>query len=437
MTRVNAVYPPQPLNLSSSDAIAFESLADQLVAETLRAHDEFISHGRIVDLMKWKMVKDKHNMTAYRTRKRKSTRFGRERVPSDETEAVPASPQLPSFYPAVDKKTEYALSETYPSVTFLEADSEDELLDEFSYVDVLEQNVLEKSRPDRVPMVFCTGVVPGTVEDAALGFFADTGVRSRLRNASTKEVAVDDSRTLAQFHGPTKDDPFRFLGVKWCLHSTRGTAGCFIKPRDYVVLESTGMAIDSDGERFAYVLIHSIELPEVPDFRGFGNVRIALSACHIMRPHPTAGAVEIFCRGFMDTRGIVAERLCTYLYCDGLMTVPQTVEEAYTKKLMWLLQSLRRADRSLSLASLQITDACPCCHEKWQRGFAKLLEGNSMCHLCRQTMCRKCTVKKALPIDVRPKQLTLKAVDFCLSCYLQAKNLSAWQVAVETMTRSE
>ncbi|GMF16657.1 unnamed protein product [Phytophthora lilii] len=126
---------------------------------------------------------------------------------------------MPSFYPAaLDKKTEYALSETYPSVTFLEADSEDELQDELSYVDVLEQNVLEKARPERVPMVFCTGIVPGTVEDAALGFLADTEERSRIRNAGNKDVVVDDMRILARIQGPTRDDPFRF-GVKWCsLH---------------------------------------------------------------------------------------------------------------------------------------------------------------------------------------------------------------------------
>ncbi|ETK86391.1 hypothetical protein F441_09136 [Phytophthora nicotianae CJ01A1] len=428
MDRVNVVYPPKPFALSAADAVSLEHLADQLVAETLRTHDDFVSQGRIVDPTRWKVVKEKHNMTAYRTRKRASTRFRRDRVSSDETEAVAASPQMPSFYPVMDKKMEHALSETYPSVTFLEADSEDELEHDFSYVDVLEQNVLEKSRPDRVPLVFCTGVVPGTVEDAALGFFADTEQRSRMRNSRTKEVAADDTRILARLQGPTQDDPFRFLGIKWCVQTTRGAAGRFIKPRDYAVLESTGMALDSDGKRFSYILNHSIELDEVPDFRSFGNVRIVFSACHIVMPHST-GAIETFSRGFMDTRGYISERLCTYMYCDGLMTIPQTVEEAYTKKLLWLFQAQRRADRSRRLASLQVSDMCPCCHQKLHTGFAKLLDGNCMCQLCRKTMCRKCTVKKTLPIDI---EKTNKAMDFCLSCYLEAKNLPAWHVAMAT-----
>ncbi|KAG7379115.1 hypothetical protein PHYPSEUDO_009062 [Phytophthora pseudosyringae] len=441
MGRANVVYPPKPLMLSAAEAAAFETLADQLVAETLRTHDDLVSQGRIVDLKRWKVVKEKHNITAYRARKRASTRFGRERVPSDVTEAVPASPQMPSFYPAMDAKMEHALSATYPSATCLEDDSDDELQDEFSYVDVLEQDVLDTTRPDRVPMVFCTGVAPGTVEDAALGFFADTEERSRMRNSSNKEMAVDETRILAHFQGPTEDDPFRFLGIKWCLHTPRGAAGRFVKPRDYVVLESTGLALDSDGKRFSYVLNHSVELAaEVPDFRSYGNVRVGFSACHIVRPHATAGAIEIFSRGFVDIRGYIAEHLGTYMFCVGLMSVPQTVEEAYTKKLTsLLLPARRRADTSDGLASLQTSDTCPCCRHKLHTGIAKLLEGNSTCQLCRQTTCRKCTVKKTLPMDAGggPKQLTRKAMDFCLSCYLEAKNLSAWKVAMETLTLTE
>ncbi|KAF4142339.1 hypothetical protein GN958_ATG08515 [Phytophthora infestans] len=431
MMQVNVVYPPKPFALSAAEAITLENQADQLVAETLRTHDDYISQGRVVDPTRWKVVKEKHNMTAYRTRKRASTRFGRNRVPSDETEAVTASPQMPSFYPVLDKKMEHALSETYPSVTFLEADSEDELLDEFSYVDVLEQNVLEKTRPDRVPLVFCTGVVPGTVEDAALGFFADTDQRGLARESYTREVITDDSRVLARLQGPTQDDPFRFLGVKWCVHTTRGAAGRFIKPRDFVIIESTGMALDSDGVRFSYFLNHSIELDKVPDFRNFGNVRIVFSACHIIRPHST-GAIETFSRGFMDARGKISERLCTYVYCDGLMTVPQTVEEAYAKKLVWSFEAQRRADRSRRLVSLMVSDTCPCCNQRLHTGFAKLLDGNCMCQLCRKTMCRKCTVKKTLPLDASTNlQSTHKAMDFCLGCYLEAKNLPAWHVAME------
>ncbi|KAL7689905.1 putative START-like domain superfamily protein [Plasmopara halstedii] len=434
MNQKSLVYPHTPLNVSAADALSYENLADQLVAETLRTHDEYVAQGRLVDQSRWKAVKEKHNMTAYRIRERVS-RFRRNRFPSDETEAVATSPRLPSFYHITDQETNEALVESYPSVTITEAGSDDEIQDEWKYGDEVEHDVVDKSRPARVPMVFCTGIVPGTIEDAALAFFADTENRSRMRNVSSKEASVDDMRILARFQGPSEDDPFRFLGIKWCLHAPRG----IIKPRDYVILESTGMALDSDGKRFAYVLNHSVEGENVPDFRAFGIVRILFSACHIMRPHDAEGSIEVFSRGFMDTRGYIAERLSTYIFCDRLMTVPQTIAEAYTKKLVWLLTTQRRADTTLRLAPLDVNKTCPCCLQKLTKGFAKLLDGTCMCQLCRKTICRKCTVKKAIPIVTdRSGHLTQKTMDFCLSCFLKATSLPAWQVAMSiTLMSSE
>ncbi|EGZ18831.1 hypothetical protein PHYSODRAFT_301327 [Phytophthora sojae] len=420
---MDPVYPPTPFSLSPADANALELLADHLVAETLWTHDEFVAQGRIVDLSPWRMVKQKNNLTAYRARKHTPSRFRRERVPSDETEA--------------DTKLE---SETDPSVTLLKDDSDDEFEDEFSHVDTMEENISENARPEHAPMVFCTGVVPGTVEGAAFGFLADTEARSRTRNSGNRDVVADDVRILARIHGPTQGDPFRFLGVKWCFHSTPGAARRFLHPRDYVVLESTGLALDSDGERFCYTLNHTIELDEVPDYRKFSNVRIKFSACHIMKSHESPGKIEICSRDFIDAGGLLAERLTTYIFCDALMIAPQTVEEAYTRKLLWLYRSRRRADSSPpGLESLRISDTCSCCHGKLHTGLAKLLEGatNSMCQLCRHTVCRKCAVKKALPLDIGgPKQLTMQTLDFCLGCYLQAKGLSAWRVAIATMSTS-
>ncbi|KAF4318908.1 hypothetical protein BBO99_00006086 [Phytophthora kernoviae] len=296
------------------------------------------------------------------------------------------------------------------------------------------QNELEKSIPADVPMVFCTGIVPGTIEDAALGFFADTEARSRMRNSNTKDMVVDDVRILAQIHGPTEDDPFRFLGIKWCAHSTAGAAGHFIKSRDYVIIESTGMALDARGNRFCYMLNHSIELHEVPDFREFGHVRMTFSACHIMRPCNTVGQIEIFSRGFMDTRGIIAERLCTYMYCDGLMSVPLAIEEAYAKKLTWLLHAQQSNDSWGLCPPLDMSDSCRCCKSKLLTGFAKLLESNWMCFLCKHTICRKCTVKKELTLDANGP--TKQVVEFCVSCYLEGKNLSAWQVGIAMLSAS-
>ncbi|KAG2775576.1 hypothetical protein PC116_g31850, partial [Phytophthora cactorum] len=148
-----------------------------------------------------------------------------------------------------------------------------------------------------------------SVEDAALGFLADTEARTKTRTSKCTDANVDDAKILARIEGPSFDDPFRFLGVKWLTLSTPGAAKYFIKSRDYLILESSGMALDSDGERFCYLLSHSIALDEVPEFESFGFARQTFSACHIIRPSDTEREVKVFSRGFTDSVGKLTERL--------------------------------------------------------------------------------------------------------------------------------
>lgn len=110
MDSPEVVYPPRPLKISAANANALELLADQLVAETLRASDDFISRGRVVDKTQWKSVKRKNNLTAYRARElTSSSRTRRSRFNSEDTEAVAESPRLPEFFPSNGKNFESCL----------------------------------------------------------------------------------------------------------------------------------------------------------------------------------------------------------------------------------------------------------------------------------------------------------------------------------------
>ncbi|GMF16647.1 unnamed protein product [Phytophthora lilii] len=431
------IYPPKPLTLSTASANDLELLADQLVAETLRSSDDFISQGRTVNRGHWKTVKSKNNMTTYRERKGSSSKILRGRTSSEATEAFEEGPQLPEFCPSVDKNMtiQSVLEATYLSVSGTgqhDNDTDDETPEEFTMEDILEQKVMEKSKPEIAPMVLCTGVIPGTVEDAALGFIADTEARTRVRNSKISETAIEDVRILSHIQGPSFDDPFRFLGIKWWTQSTSGAAAHFIKPRDCLVLESSGMALDADGNRFCYLLSHSISLDEVPEFGQSDYERLTFSACHIIRPHDAAGKVEVFCRGFMDPAGSFTERLSIYRFCNSLMTVPHVIDKAYSRKLAWLLEKEPRGISTLGPSGQTLATCASCC-EKLNRGVGKLLD-YSICILCRHSACWKCTKKTTLLLEAcGSSKLTKRAMDFCLKCLLEAKELPAWQVGVSSL----
>lgn len=118
------------------------------------------------------------------------------------------------------------------------------------------------------------------MEDAAFGALADNEARWRLRDTYIGD-GYDDVKLLATVQAPTREDPFRFLGVKWATK----TMGTFMTQRDMVYVESTGVTRDSNGEKAAYLLMHSYALDRVPELSEFGVIRARISSCFIIRTH--------------------------------------------------------------------------------------------------------------------------------------------------------
>ncbi|CEG37085.1 Zinc finger, FYVE/PHD-type [Plasmopara halstedii] len=456
MEHYNVVYPPKPLNLSSEEEFAVEQIADRLVAETLHASEDFAAEGHVADPSCWKRVKEKDNMVAYQNVSGLCT-TKRGRFWSEDTVVVTASPQNPTLFPTGHGSFEDAMFiQSFHNVD--DYDSKDERglhhdeFTKFGAKDGAETSVLEKFRPTSVPTVFMHGSFPGTVEDMALAFLADTDERSRTRFNTIKEAVVEDVRILAQIQGPTQEDPFRFLGIKWCTSMPSRAVSLVVKPRDYLIIEATGMAFDSNGVRFTYMLHHSIEREEVPNFWEFGLMRIVFSACHVMKPREDGETVDAYARGFLISNDSLSVRLNVTHFAEGLVAIPDALEEAYFKKLTWMLYDQRRWSASSSSGSdsssfrssnssaslVEKISSCPCCHGKLSsRRLGVFLDKSSGCRLCRKVVCHKCTVKKYLPGEgARGRYMKKIEQEYCLTCYLKAKRLSAWHVAVATLLKS-
>ncbi|KAL4134279.1 hypothetical protein PRIC2_004588 [Phytophthora ramorum] len=450
------VYPPVPLTLRAEDEKAVEALADRLVAETLHASENFASQGHVADPSCWKVIKEKNSIVAYLDISN-ARPLRRDRFWSEDTVVVTASPQNPTLYPTSGRSFEAFQGQ---GLAALDDDSEEEQSyhhDDFVKLGAkggFETSVLEKFRPENVPVVFSSGVFPGQVEDMALGFLADTEARTRMRNNTNKEVIVEDTRILAKIHGPTRDDPFRFLGVKWSSHSPSRTVALVVKPRDYLVIESTGIALDSNGQRFCYMLNHSIQMDEVPAFRELGQVRMFFSTCHLMRSCEDGESVQAYSRGFLDIGGSFSVRLGAVQFAEGLVAVPKVLEESYLKKLAWMMRDQLSLSTTSSASDsnsnsnsnsfsssgsskfgTDTSNSCSCCQGKLSSRFGGLMEKKAVCNLCRQTVCHKCTVRKLLPLkSSRGRHMKKKDMEFCLNCYLTAKRLPAWHVAVATLS---
>ncbi|KAG6962915.1 hypothetical protein JG688_00008384 [Phytophthora aleatoria] len=419
---------PKRLHLSPEQEQALTDLADRIVAETLQENEDFIANGRRVDGRIWKKVKSREHVHVYRTRRSGSKHRGHG---SDANEKDPSRPRLLSNN-AVEQHQRDAIAAGRP-LGFVNDDDEDIRGEEASRTNThsstseggsfaLEDSVLAKTKPSYVPLIEASGVMDGSVEDAAFGALADTKYSWEVRNSYTKNDGFDGRKVLAMLQRPSEEDPFRFVGVKWATRDY----GAFMTRRDLVFLESSGMAFDSDGERVYYSLAHSIDLGEVPSLDRLNIIRMNLSSCYILR-QLSDDKIDVYCRGYSDMGGEMPEGFSVSFFSAAVAAVSGMVECSYLKKLSWYMSRRRQSDSTGESRSSH----CGVCGKSVNK-LSSLVQPGSGCPICRLPVCSKCSVQKKLSI-VSPEDVVQKQFSFCLTCVIEARKLPAWDVATSLL----
>ncbi|GMF16663.1 unnamed protein product [Phytophthora lilii] len=426
---------PEKVSLTKERQSALADTADRVVAETLRAYERFTANNRQVDPRLWKHVKSREKVHVYRTRRSGSKRL------NHVNEKQPSRPRLLSNN-TVEQQQRQAMAAGRPlGITPDDEDDEPEEIIEKSGSTTMsqsqnthssssdcgsfsvfpEESVLEKVKPANAPLVAAIGIIDGSVEDVAFGALAHTNDAWFERNCYVKNDGFDARKVLASFQAPSEEDPFRFVGIKW---ATRDIAA-FVSRRDVLFIESSGIALDSDGERVYYSLAHSIELDDCPVLPDRLNVvRLNLSICYIMR-QTSSTQIEVYARGYADMGGNMPAVMGLNVFSRGVVDVVGIVEASYLKKLAWLMTRRRTSD-----ALSHQTKECGVCTKSTKK-FGNLIQTGGTCAICRQTICQKCSVQKKLLLDADEdlqRQLT-----FCVSCVIEARQMSAWDVATQQL----
>ncbi|RLN50230.1 hypothetical protein BBJ28_00021078 [Nothophytophthora sp. Chile5] len=420
---------PERLHLSEAQKQVLMDEADRVVAETLQANELFIANGRELTADHWKHVKSREKVHVYRSRRAAAAKPRRSRGSHAQSldEKDPSRPRLLSnstieqqHRDAVAAGRPHAFGDDYDTQEVSHTHSSSSDCGSFT---MFENSVLDKMKPPNVPLIIGTGVVDGCVEDVAFGALANTKYAWIVRNSYVNNDEFDDRRLLTTLQAPSEEDPFRFVGVKWATRDY----GAFITRRDFLFIESTGIALDSDGERVFYNLSHSIELPECPPLPPrFNLIRVKLSSCHIAR-QLNDDSVEVYARGFVDPGGDLLENHGVALMAQAVASVAGIVECSNLKKLAWFMARRRRSDAQRS----QYSSDCGVCGKQINK-LANLIQPPIGCPICRHVTCSKCSVQKKLTVDVT-EEVIQKQVTFCLSCVIQARKLSAWDVATASL----
>ncbi|GLE04112.1 hypothetical protein PINS_up013023 [Pythium insidiosum] len=403
-----------PLTLSASDEARLIQEADGVIEDTIAANDAFLARRKQLPSQAWRHVRSKESLHIYRQRLDSSAigspelddlasasghggsvRDGdspcsmksgyRSDAPWRETEIadftgplvsppharIPERREVPTLLRTATRESPTStLSGRWPSSDWW----------------------MESHKPSHVPAIVAVGHVEGALDDVLLGTIAQDDAAWRWKSSHVND-RLDDARVLAVLRAPSAADPLRFAGVKWFTKEHPAALQHVVKRRDFVVLEALGRTTDARGQPVGYFVVHSVELPRLPELSDLGILRGRLSICFLVRPSTTVpNACDVFARGYSDPRGDMLEAVSVRLVADSLVAAVRIVDFAYIKKLRWLMmqqqqQQDERHARRVYASTQRSGATSTCCRtcRKSVRRLMNLLHGSSaMCHVCRE-----------------------------------------------------
>ncbi|GMG18011.1 unnamed protein product [Phytophthora fragariaefolia] len=267
-------------------------------------------------------------------------------------------------------------------------------------------SIQERMKRPGVSLMVLFGSIDGNLGDCMFGTCVPTNQAWIWRSSHIKDH-FDDARILAHIRGPTKQDPFRFLNIKWFAKEIPAMLAGIVQQRDYILLEASGVTQDSRGDTIGYYILHSVPLPGFPEFSDLA---------------------------FSDPAGDMIDRVNVSIFADSLLSAAKVIDYAYIKKLTWLMKH-KSAQQSVSEAPRPTR--CEACDKNFTKFALTGVGSGAPCHLCHREVCGKCSVVKKMTVDVTStgavKQCSLR---FCLACLLRAKEHSVWEVALSGIETS-
>lgn len=258
------------------------------------------------------------------------------------------------------------------------------------------------------PSVIGFGRVEATVEDVIYGLF-DTNRAEMLTSVSFLDNTTWDGTVLHCVQAGVPEDPFRLLAVKWLL--SRFASSVFIAPRDWCYAVAAGIRLDDQGQRYGYVVTHSIPLATCPPFHKETGVVRGKMFFHFLFRESTPGFVEVYSRCIFDPAGDLIRAFVNIASAKLVSGFFRTVECAEAKK----LTILARRHAMQRNGKPELEDFCSMCIKRGSMFSTVRLK---LCGVCGVTVCTKCAVKKRL------FSLSTKVIRACSSCVLAAKRLT-------------
>uniref|UniRef100_K3WXE1 FYVE-type domain-containing protein n=1 Tax=Globisporangium ultimum (strain ATCC 200006 / CBS 805.95 / DAOM BR144) TaxID=431595 RepID=K3WXE1_GLOUD len=257
------------------------------------------------------------------------------------------------------------------------------------------------------PTMLGVGTLDGTLEDLVYGAY-DKSTAEMKTTMSYVDVYNKDCCVLHNVEVGNRDDPFRYLGIKWMAFQLPGKM--FVRPRDWCFIDAMGIEKDGDGRRYGYNIYQSVDVSGCPPFDQRAVVRGQGALSFIYR-ETGPGVVEIFAQGLFDPKGELIQYASIIMTTELLTGMAMTIRCAEAKKLtIMAIRNYRNGVREERRSS------CYLCVKSDRKLFSSLKQ----CKICGRTTCDKCRIKRL--IFLGPNHSVCEVL-CCHTCILEAKTM--------------
>ncbi|KAG7387447.1 hypothetical protein PHYPSEUDO_014095 [Phytophthora pseudosyringae] len=286
------------------------------------------------------------------------------------------------------------------------------------------QRVQEHSATKDLPVVMGIGTLIGELDDLMFGVLNPTLDDMRIKASYVHDVG--SAAVLCPVVGPTKEDPFRSVVIKWMAIDVPLQSTNLVKSRDFVYIEATGTTFLPNGDRVGYHLMHSVDFPQTKSLPK--RIRGSLSVFSCFRKK-RGYIIENFAWGIVDPGREIMRSLAVSVAAGTLLSATNYVHCGQMKKLSWMLQHLDPFERQRTDQKKQ----CVVCDKRTSSAIGSI--GKSTCKLCSGCVCHSCKIRHRINFVAPGGHLMQRKIVVCARCMKGATRWNAQEAARDEAIR--
>ncbi|OWZ04373.1 hypothetical protein PHMEG_00023735 [Phytophthora megakarya] len=282
------------------------------------------------------------------------------------------------------------------------------------------------------PSMLANGCVSGTIEDMLYGVSGTT--QEEMLTMLSLVAPPHDAVLLNVVERSTVEDPLHSAEILWVL-----TKLPIVNPRDVCYLKATGVGRDGKGNRYGYLVLHSVDLPEVPpfDYRKTKILRAKMFFSFLFR-EVTPGYIDVMGRGIFDLAGYIDVMGRGIFDLAGGELLKLVLPHATTAVIDGLLRGVSCGEaKKLTLLALRNQEerkqfkttkksVCSMCIRK-KKGILSGVRLRS-CDVCGVPICKNCKLKdKRMFTGTKHPS---REVVCCATCSQEAKSITGVRLGV-------